>query len=473
MAFRPAPQGNPHGLSRVRAVGSPFEVSNNSSRVPQTLNYVDCYPMKEEQFGENPLYAVTCREAFKSLGSYDLSTINLSTGFNGGAIPNNGVSPPATLAGYLVAQVGQLLLVDDASTNVGGTVLFCNVMLYNASLAGTTNAYAVVSLQITVAGVSGTTVTPQPTYIFFDSGPTIGAAAIANNSITGVNAAFIDPYYLIYSAPTPLALTASAGNTANYNIYTQAVAAGMTTARSITLTIPNTATIGTLLTGSGFAAGTTITIVNNGTILGNGGAGGTGATVYGATPSSGSPGTPAIIMNWPITLINTGTIAGGGGGGAGGAAGSGNRNYFGGNGGGGGQGYTGGSGGAGGVASGSTGSPGIAGTSAGGGQGALTTGTYQGGAGGVGYLNAGLPGYGTYGAPFVVSGCGGGGGGYAAAGGGTGVYGGASAPVKTPLLVSGAAAGNAIQCNGYSVLNVPNGTYTGAGAYGTIYGVIG
>ena len=352
MAFRPAGQGNPHGLSRVRAVGSPFEVSNNSSQVPQTLNYVDCYPMKEEQFGEDPLYAVTCREAFKAIAgaSFDFSSVTI-TGTGATAVPPcNTATPPASLAGYLVSQIGQLLVVDDSTTNVGGTTLFCNVMLqYNGTAPISTNQFVIVSVKISVSGNSGTTVITTPTYLFFDTGPTIGAAAIANNSITGVQAAFIDPYYLVYSSPPPLALTISA-NTANYNIYNAAAATSTWIASpgpyAITVTINAGVTVGTLLTDSKFYSGTTITIINKGTILGNGGAGGAGGNGGAGYGGAGSPGTAAIILNWPVlSLTNTGIIAGGGGGGAGGSAAVYGANVRSGGGGGGGEGYTGGAGG--------------------------------------------------------------------------------------------------------------------------------
>ena len=472
MAFRPAGQGNPHGLSRVRAVGSPFEVSNNSSQVPQTLNYVDCYPMKEEQFGEDPLYAVTCREAFKSIAgaSFDFSSVTI-TGTGATAVPPcNTATPPASLAGYLVSQIGQLLVVDDSTTNVGGTTLFCNVMLqYNGTAPTSTNQFVVVSVKISVSGNSGTTVITTPTYLFFDTGPTIGAAAIANNSITGVQAAFIDPYYLVYSSPQPLALTISS-NTANYNIYNAAAATSTWIAApgayAITVTINAGVTVGTLLTGSGFYAGTTITIINNGTILGNGGAGGTGGNNGGYAAGAGSPGTAAIILNWPVlSLTNTGIIAGGGGGGGGsfGVFNSGSHLYTsGGSGGGGGAGYTGGAGGTAGAIGGSfAGNPGGAGNN-------YNVGTTS-GFGGAGYSGnpaqvAGVSGYLVAGNPGVNVGRNAPN--SAASGGGRAGVGGTAG-------AAGGAAGNAVACNGYTIGNIPNGTYTGAGTYGTIYGVIG
>jgi hypothetical protein len=82
-----------------------------------------------------------------------------------------------------------------------------------------------------------------------------------------------------------------------------------------------------------FFAGTTILLVNRGTIQGLGGAGGQGADSFlGATPSPGFNGGTAIYARHNLTIVNFGLIAGGGGGGGGGGA-------YGGGGGGGGAGY--------------------------------------------------------------------------------------------------------------------------------------
>lgn len=65
-----------------------------------------------------------------------------------------------------------------------------------------------------------------------------------------------------------------------------------------------------------WAAGDTVRIINNGVIVGCGGAGGRGSDV--SAGSSGAPGGPAFIAQRSITFTNNGTIAGGGGGGGGG-----------------------------------------------------------------------------------------------------------------------------------------------------------
>ena len=86
----------------------------------------------------------------------------------------------------------------------------------------------------------------------------------------------------------------------------------------------------------------TITIINNGYIVGMGGIGGAGSVGanIGGYGGSGGPALGAYNSPIPVTVYNNGVIGGGGGGGGGGGAG---LNY--GNGGGGGQGYLGGPGG--------------------------------------------------------------------------------------------------------------------------------
>ena len=213
-----------------------------------------------------------------------------------------------------------------------------------------------------------------------------------------------------------------AANTQNYNIRSAAIAAGWdeVTPANVTVVInagvyvgaSSTANFG-ITTGS-FPAGSVITIVNNGYIVGCGGAGGQGGSKYGSGGSGGSGGS-AISMNYPVTIQNNGSIFGGGGGGGGGGAGYNDGGTpDGGGGGGGGAGYNGGGGGAGG--------PRYNGSDAGraGGAGS-TAGPGAGGAGGDYGYNGGNGG--TWGAA-----------------GGAGSYGG-----------GGGAAGAAIRKNGFAL----------------------
>lgn len=124
-----------------------------------------------------------------------------------------------------------------------------------------------------------------------------------------------------------ISLTIAANYGLGYNIF--AAAGYPTDAVDVTLTInagvdvysDNGTTYTVFTTGTGWAPGSTIKIINNGYILGCGGVGGLGGV--GAFDSyahgqDGGPGYPAIELRWNVTIDNTnGYIFGGGGGGGG------------------------------------------------------------------------------------------------------------------------------------------------------------
>ena len=167
----------------------------------------------------------------------------------------------------------------------------------------------------------------------------------------------------------------------------------------VTITIPAGATLVAsstsayaLKTGTGY--GGTLKIINNGKILGRGGAGGTGGQstshFYVVNGSAGANGGPAIYIECPVTIDNNGLINGGAGGGAGGGGAADDRSwpssndYASGGGGGGGAPY-----GAGGAAGSSHVNAGGAGSTAsltapGNGGGGTTDGSATSGAGGAG-----------------------------------------------------------------------------------------
>ena len=147
---------------------------------------------------------------------------------------------------------------------------------------------------------------------------------------------------------TNVLLTLSS-NTNNYDVFTAASASPLYVAgkSDIVLTINSGVVVGSASTGSyallvpsSFNPADTVTIVNNGTIRGQGGNGGAGGSVVNPTvyPSSaGSVGGNAVYVNRPTVITNNGNIwAGGGGGaqghstssgGAGGSASNGLNNY--------------------------------------------------------------------------------------------------------------------------------------------------
>lgn len=174
-----------------------------------------------------------------------------------------------------------------------------------------------------------------------------------------------------------------------------------------------------------------VEFINNGVILGRGGDGGAGGSIYtGVVQGVGASGGPALLVATAVTVSNNGTISGGGGGGGGGGRSSiGRGQYVSGGGGGGGLGVS--SGGAGGEAMASYaanfGQPGVGGTLSapgGGGLGGSSVGTpvpgswgANGGSGGV-YGSSGGSGTTPTTGSFVEGGAGGGSGGAAVAGNG-------------------------------------------------------
>lgn len=181
----------------------------------------------------------------------------------------------------------------------------------------------------------------------------------------GATASFSDYYGA--SSVVDIALTISS-NTNNYNIFSNKGGTYSAGKSNITLTVNSGVTVGStstgtyaLDTGTGWTSGDTITIVNNGTIVGRGGNGGGGATgrmdttntgTLESAATSGGGGGNAFRAQFATTITNNGTFAGGGGGGGGGGSEidynskTGNGFIYGGGGGGGGAGVTTSSGGA-------------------------------------------------------------------------------------------------------------------------------
>lgn len=239
--------------------------------------------------------------------------------------------------------------------------------------------------------------------------------APANTSIPTSGAIGIGDFYgATNRIAVPLTISA---NTQNYNVYTQASASPLYTAgiADVTLTVQPGVVVGSSSTGTyalnvpnAFNAGDTVTIVNNGTVIGRGGNGGGGGTLP-SPGGGGGAGGNAVYVNFATTITNNGTLAGGGGGGGGGGSGTYNTGggnpkqplvtyYTGGGGGGGGAGNTAGSGAGGGSTPGPNGAGGAGGntTSGGGGGAGGSPGGGPGGSGGGQGANGGSGSGGNY-----------------------------------------------------------------------------
>ena len=113
-----------------------------------------------------------------------------------------------------------------------------------------------------------------------------------------------------------------ASNTANYNIRTAAgnpsgvVTVNVTVNSGVWVYDGANATWG-MYTGTGWAAGSVINIINNGKIVGYGGYGGS-YNAYVMAQTNGGPGAHALYLGWNVNITNNGMIAGGGGGQGGG-----------------------------------------------------------------------------------------------------------------------------------------------------------
>lgn len=111
----------------------------------------------------------------------------------------------------------------------------------------------------------------------------------------------------------------------DYNMKTEALAAGWNGTAPITLTVlvyptavisASSPSVYAVDTDTGWPVGSTLALINNGSILGKGGAG--------SSTGAGNPGGNALRAQFALSVTNNGTIAGGGGGGGYAAGGAGN-----------------------------------------------------------------------------------------------------------------------------------------------------
>ena len=207
------------------------------------------------------------------------------------------------------------------------------------SLAGTT---AGVSIQVELGGTGTTQISLNDASVRTLAGVATGAITMPTN-------------FYGKSNRVTSALTISA-NTQNYVLNTAKVTGYVAGKTDVTLTINASVVVGSASTGSyaftvntSWAAGDTVTVINNGTVIGAGGDGGAGDNLNtGAGGFPGLGGGPAVSVLRTTSWTNTSGVCGGGGGGGGGGG-----LYYGvkytyeGAGGGGGQGNNGGAGGAG------------------------------------------------------------------------------------------------------------------------------
>jgi hypothetical protein len=148
---------------------------------------------------------------------------------------------------------------------------------------------------------------------------TLGLGDSAVRSLFGVGSGAIGMYSGYGKANTVYVSLTISASTRNYNIFANRGAGYSAGRTALTLTISGGVVVGSnsissysLDTGSGWTAGDTITIVNNGYIAGMGGQG------QGTIGGPATAGGPALNLQWPTAITNgSGYIySGGGGGGA-------------------------------------------------------------------------------------------------------------------------------------------------------------
>jgi hypothetical protein len=244
-----------------------------------------------------------------------------------------------------------------------------------------------------------------------------------------------------------------ASNQTNANLRTLAVNAGWNQTTKVVCTINSGIYISSNSTGTpaltingSFPGG--VELVNNGFVIGMGGAGGRGRSLISDAGTSGSAGGNALSVSTSVSIRNNSTIGGGGGGGGGGGSGSlsdsyGNNFWSGGGGGGGGR-----------SSNAANSSGGLGGTS--------TSGAPSGSPGGAGTVSAaGSGGAGSTYSPGLFQGATGGAGGNWGATGATGGTAGSSSSTPTRLGLAGGSAGSAVSGNS-NITWIAFGTRLGA-----------
>lgn len=79
MAYTQSPTQDSHKIQRINTRGSPFVVTNDTSNVPVTLQYVECFPLSEKQWGDDTRYSIHKREPWINTVRTVTGSVNTST----------------------------------------------------------------------------------------------------------------------------------------------------------------------------------------------------------------------------------------------------------------------------------------------------------------------------------------------------------------------------------------------------------
>lgn len=219
-------------------------------------------------------------------------------------------------------------------TGANNPVVYCSWTL--PSTASERQALAT-SIANTYSGTSlASSKQIQPFVAALASGDTSSLTTLGGGVV--VSNLWGSPTSIVQTIPTwfPFSRTIST-NTGNYDMRADALAAGWngTGILNATITInawvavtSNSTAVAAFTVSGSYATGSTITIVNNGIIIGKGGGWGGGGT-WNAWPGAGGMWWPGLTVSTTVTVQNNGSISwwGGGWGGGWGVADSGGLNY--------------------------------------------------------------------------------------------------------------------------------------------------
>jgi hypothetical protein len=237
-------------------------------------------------------------------GVVDLNTFHGKTKF--------AITGGPTAISYVGASAGGAVTTGSTTMTVAGNGGYTYVWTMTGT--GTLNGGTTATASVTSSPANGTT--NSGTLYCTVTDATNGFGAVASGSVG---------WSVQNTSSGRVAITLNISNVKNYNIFNNRggtyVAGTSDVTVNVSGVIGSTSTAAYALdTGTGWAAGDTVKIVNTGYIAGKGGTGGAGGQAYGVG-GTGTAGGPGLRIQKATTITNgTGYIYSGGGGGGGGAA---------------------------------------------------------------------------------------------------------------------------------------------------------
>lgn len=252
---------------------------------------------------------------------------NMKMYVNGNGVGIRDADQPSLSSSVMLFYIG-----GDPFAGEYATARISQVMVYNRALTPAEVSQNYNALRTRYAAISMNDMRNKAGPNAYGSASDAGACGIVASTTFSQN--FNNGTYGTYRVDTinsPLCRatlsSAYSTNQTNVNITVSSQSGYISGKTDITITINAGVIISSSSTGTaafiigGTNAGDTVTIINNGTIVGRGGAGGTaGGGNLQSGPTAGGNGGSAISLGCAVSITNNGTIGGGGGGGGGGAS---------------------------------------------------------------------------------------------------------------------------------------------------------